>query len=348
MSGGVDSSVAAALLQQDGCRVIGVTLRLYSDEHRRSGGRTCCAGQDIADARCVADRLGIAHYVLDYEARFRERVIVDFANSYQRGETPIPCVQCNSRIKFADLMEFARSLGADALATGHYVRRVSGNDGSQLHKAADLSRDQSYFLFATTREQLDFLCFPLGEMQKKDVRALATSLSLPVAAKPDSQDICFVPDGDYSRMVAAMNPAAEREGEVVAMDGEVIGRHPGIIHFTVGQRRGLGVSGRTEPMYVLGLDADRHQVRAGPRSALAVRTFPLRDVNWLCSEPASIDCAVKVRSTRPPVAAYVVLSRDRSARVELDRPEEGVAPGQACVFYDGTRVLGGGFIARPA
>ncbi|MBV9330893.1 MAG: tRNA 2-thiouridine(34) synthase MnmA [Alphaproteobacteria bacterium] len=348
MSGGVDSSAAAALLLREGHHVIGVTLRLYSDQRRHSSGRSCCAGQDIRDARRVAETLGIAHYVLDYEARFRERVIADFADSYRRGETPIPCVQCNSKIKFADLMDFARDMGADALATGHYVRRAQGVEGPELHMASDPGRDQSYFLFATTSEQLDFLLFPLGEMAKTKVRDFAASQSLPVAGKPDSQDICFVPDGDYAGIVGAIHPDARKEGPIATRDGEIVGRHRGVIHFTVGQRKGLGLSGQSQPMYVLGVDADKNLVRVGPRSDLAVRSFSLRGVNWLSPGEAPVDCQVKVRSTRAPVAARVVPLPDDRAEVALDSAEEGVAPGQACVFYRGTRVLGGGFIARPA
>ena len=342
MSGGVDSSVAAALMKRAGHDVIGVTLRLYSGAPKKKGA--CCAGQDIHDARRVAERLGIAHYVLDYEARFRERVIADFAETYARGETPIPCVRCNERVKFADLLDTARDLGASALATGHYVRRVETDKGAQLHAARDLSRDQSYFLFATTRAQLEFLRFPLGDMQKSRVRAIAAELGLIVADKPDSQDICFVPDGDYARVVERMKPGGAPEGDIVDEEGRVLGRHKGVVHFTVGQRKGLGLSGG-EPRFVLSLDAKERRVVVGPRAALATKSFVLRDVNWLIDVREAIDCTVKVRSMRAPVRARVV-PVEQDARVELAEPEGGVAPGQACVFYDGSHVLGGGWIAR--
>jgi len=345
MSGGVDSSVTAALMKRAGHEVIGVTLQLYSGAAQRKGA--CCAGQDIYDAKRVAERLGIAHYVLDYEARFRERVIADFADTYARGETPIPCVRCNERVKFADLMQTARDLGASALATGHYVRRADGDHGPELHAARDASRDQSYFLFATTRAQLDFLRFPLGDMEKRDVRAIAAELGLPVADKPDSQDICFVPDGDYARVVERVKPDAARDGDIVDENGRVLGRHKGVINFTIGQRKGLGLSGNDEPRFVLSLDARENRVVVGPRAALATARFTLRDVNWLFDAGETIDCAVKVRSMRPPVPARIV-PEGRGARVELGEPEESVAPGQACVFYAGSRVLGGGWIAREA
>jgi len=345
MSGGVDSSVTAALLKRAGHEVVGITLQLYSAAAAKRKG-ACCAGQDIADAKRVAESLGIAHYVLDYEARFRERVIADFAQTYARGETPIPCVRCNERVKFADLMDTARSLGAEALATGHYVRRIDGADGPELHRAEDDTRDQSYFLFATTREQLSFLRFPLGGIEKSKVRALAAELGLDVAAKPDSQDICFVPDGDYSKVVTRAAPDAVRPGEIVDADGRVLGTHQGVIHFTVGQRKGLNLSGNAEPIFVLALDAANARVIVGPREALKSRTILLREVNWLYEPGGAIDCAVKVRSMRPPAPARVMPGPDRTAAVELLTPEEAVAPGQACVFYAGSRVLGGGWIAR--
>jgi tRNA-specific 2-thiouridylase len=347
MSGGVDSSVAAALLVRAGYDVVGVTLQLYDQGAAKKKG-ACCAGQDIYDARRVAETLSIPHYVLDYEARFRERVIEDFAASYARGETPIPCVRCNERVKFADLMDTARSLGAEALATGHYVRRVEGADGPELHRPADASRDQSYFLFATTKAQLDYLRFPLGEMEKPRVRALAAELGLPVADKPDSQDICFVPDGRYASIVERLKPGAIEKGEIVDMSGRVVGQHDGVINFTVGQRKGLGLAGNSEPLFVVGIDAAKQRVVVGPRAALASRTIELREVNWLAPASAPIACAVKVRSMRPPVAAEVTPLEDVRARVTLDAPEEAIAPGQACVFYErnGTRVLGGGWIAK--
>jgi tRNA-uridine 2-sulfurtransferase len=328
--------------------VVGVTLQLYPGETARKKG-ACCAGQDIYDARRVAEALGIPHYVLDYESRFRKNVIEDFADSYARGETPIPCVRCNEKVKFADLMDTARELGAAALATGHYVRRVEGEAGAELHAAADAGRDQSYFLFATTRAQLDYLRFPLGDMAKSEVRAIAAELGLINAAKPDSQDICFVPEGRYSDIVKKLRPDAMLPGEIVDQNGRVLGRHDGIIHFTVGQRKGLGLSGNEEPLFVLSLDPARARVVVGPREALGVRTIRLHEVNWLIpleEVSAPFDCAVKVRSMRPPVAAKVTPLEGKSARVELLAPE-AVAPGQACVFYRDGRVLGGGWIARP-
>ncbi|HWA90451.1 MAG TPA: tRNA 2-thiouridine(34) synthase MnmA [Rhizomicrobium sp.] len=341
MSGGVDSSVTAALLARAGYDVVGVTLQLYSAAKPARKG-ACCAGQDIHDARRVADTIGIPHYVLDYETRFRERVMQDFADTYARGETPIPCVRCNERVKFADLLDTARDLGAQALATGHYVRKI----GDELHAAVDPARDQSYFLFATTREQLSFLRFPLGGMEKREVRALAAELGLLTADKPDSQDICFVPEGKYSTIVRKLAPDAARPGEIVDVAGNVLGRHEGVIHFTVGQRKGLGLSGNGEKLFVLALDAANARVVVGPREMLSTRSFPLREVNWLGGAETAFDCAVKVRSMRPPVPAHVTLGPDRTATVALLDPEEAVAPGQACVFYDGSRVLGGGWIAR--
>jgi len=346
MSGGVDSSVTAAVLKREGCDVIGVTLQLYDQGAAAKKKGACCAGQDIYDARRVAAHLSIPHYVLDYEARFRARVMEDFADSYARGQTPIPCVRCNERIKFADLLDTARDLGADALATGHYVRRVEGSDGPELHRAADSARDQSYFLFRTSREQLSFLRFPLGGLSKDEVRALARELDLAVADKPDSQDICFVTDGRYARLVAKLRPEAMAEGEIVDLDGRVLGRHEGVIHFTVGQRKGLGLSGNEEPLFVVSLDAERARVVVGPREALRIRRIKLGDVNWLMPPPVQIDCLVKVRSMKPPVPARVAIDAADHVTVELAAAEEAVAPGQACVFYEtqGTRVLGGGWI----
>jgi tRNA-specific 2-thiouridylase len=347
MSGGVDSSVTAALLKRQGYDVVGVTLQLYPGEIAKKKG-ACCAGQDIYDARRVAEALGIPHYVLDYESRFRKKVIEEFADSYAAGETPIPCVRCNEKVKFADLMEMAREMGAEALATGHYVRRVEGPQGAQLHAAADLSRDQSYFLFATTRAQLDYLRFPLGGMEKTEVRAIAAELGLVNAAKPDSQDICFVPEGRYSDIVKKLRPDAARPGEIVDRDGRVLGRHEGILHFTIGQRKGLGLSGNEEPLFVLSLDAARARVVVGPRSALRAGTVLLREVNWLVDTDAEAPfaCAVKLRSMRPPVAARVTKLPGGAARVEMLAAEIAVAPGQACVFYQEGRVLGGGWIDR--
>ena len=349
MSGGVDSSVAAALMKREGFDVVGVTLQLYDHGAAAKKKGACCAGQDIYDARRVAERLSIPHYVLDYEDRFRKRVMDDFADSYAKGFTPIPCVLCNERVKFADLLDTAKELGAHALATGHYVRRSEGGDGPELHRAADASRDQSYFLFRTTREQLSFLRFPLGGMQKSEVRALAQEFGLPVAEKPDSQDICFAPDGDYARVVTRLRPDVAKRGEIVDLDGNVLGEHEGVIHFTVGQRKGLGISGRAEPLFGVHIDAARARVVVGPREALAVRTIRLSDVNWLGCEGAEMDCLAKVRSMRPPVAARVVPESGGGALVELSAGES-VAPGQACVFYaaDSTRVLGGGWILPSA
>ena len=343
MSGGVDSSLTAALLKRQGHDVVGVTLQLYPDTVQKKKG-ACCAGQDIYDAKRVAETIGIPHYVLDYESRFRKNVIADFADAYARGETPIPCIRCNEKVKFADLMETARELGAEAMATGHYVRRMEGAGGVELHAAQDKSRDQSYFLFATTRAQLDYLRFPLGDMEKSAVRALAADLNLVTAAKPDSQDICFVPQGRYTGIVEKLRPDAARPGEIVDQAGKVLGHHEGIIHFTVGQRKGLGLSGNDEPLFVLKLDAARAQVVVGPRSALASRVIQLEGVNWLADADGVIDCAVKVRSMRPPVAAKVERLAGGAARVELQAAEDAIAPGQACVFYQDSRVLGGGWI----
>jgi tRNA-specific 2-thiouridylase len=344
MSGGVDSSVTAALLQRQGYDVVGITLQLYPDTVQKRKG-ACCAGQDIYDARRVAETIDIPHYVLDYESRFRKSVIEDFADAYARGETPIPCVRCNEKVKFADLMETARELGAEALATGHYVRRVEGPGGAELHAAKDATRDQSYFLFATTKAQLDYLRFPLGDMEKSAVRALAAELGLATAAKPDSQDICFVPEGRYTSIVEKLRPDAARPGEIVDQAGTVLGRHDGIFHFTVGQRKGLGLSGNDEPLFVLKLDAARARVVVGPRTALASRVIHLRDVNWLADADAPFDCAVKVRSMRPPVGARVEKLPGGGARVEFVMAEDAVAPGQACVFYRDGQILGGGWIA---
>jgi len=350
MSGGVDSSVVAAMLAREGYDVIGVTLQLYDHGAAVNKPGACCAGQDIHDARRVADGLGIPHYVLDYESRFREKVIEDFADTYLAGFTPIPCVRCNQTVKFADLMKLAKELGADCLATGHYVQRLEGADGGELHRAADPARDQSYFLFATTRAQLGFLRFPLGGMEKPAVRALAEEFGLTVAAKPDSQDICFVPSGKYQAVVEKLRPGALDPGEIVHVDGTVLGKHDGVINFTVGQRRGLGVAAGA-PLFVVKLDAPNKRVIVGPREALAVSRITLSDVNWIGEAVASEDALdgreilVRVRSTRPPVPARLSVGAGWS--VVLDVTEEGVAPGQAAVFSDpgSSRVLGGGWIA---
>jgi tRNA-specific 2-thiouridylase len=354
MSGGVDSSVVAGLLKASGYDVVGMTLQLYDHGEATHRKGACCAGQDIHDARRVADTIGIPHYTLDYEERFRNAVIDRFADSYAAGETPVPCITCNQTVKFADLLETARQLGADALATGHYVRSEQHGTGRALYRPADLERDQSYFLFATTRDQLDFLRFPLGPMTKAETRAAARDLGLTVAEKHDSQDICFVPSGRYADVIRKLKPGAVEAGEIVHIDGRVLGRHDGIINFTVGQRRGIGVAAG-EPLYVVHLDPTGHRVIVGPRDALATRRLHLRDVNWLGDgEIAGIagdglDVFARVRSTRPPMPARVV-HREGRTLVELAGAEAGVAPGQACVFYDsdaaGARVLGGGFIER--
>jgi tRNA-uridine 2-sulfurtransferase len=338
MSGGVDSSVVAALAARSGAEAIGVTLQLY--DHGAAVGRTgsCCAGQDIRDARAVCDRLGMPHYVFDHESAFRESVIDQFADEYLAGRTPIPCVRCNMGVKFTDLFRLAKELGADALATGHYVRRVEGAEGPELHRAADPARDQSYFLFATTAEQLDFLRFPLGGMPKAEVRAIAAELGLGVAAKPDSQDICFVPDRDYARLVKKLRPEAETEGEIVDLAGQVLGRHKGLIHFTVGQRKGLEIGVQPAPLYVVRLDAAAQRVVVGPRQALAVASARLSDINWLGGD-LSGPITAKVRSLAKPVPA-----RLEGDRVQFLSPEFGVSPGQAAVLYAGDRVLGGGWI----
>ncbi len=343
MSGGVDSSVVAALARDAGYEAVGITLQLYDHGAAVQKKGACCAGQDIQDARAVAERLGIAHYVLDYESRFRAAVMQDFADSYARGETPIPCVRCNQKVKFEDLLAAARDLGAAALATGHYARRALGPEGAELHRGADPARDQSYFLFATTAEQLDYLRFPLGGLDKRETRALAERLALPVAAKPDSQDICFVPEGRYARVVERLRPEAAEPGEIVDLAGQVLGRHAGIINFTVGQRRGLGLDHAEGPLFVLRLDAARRQVVVGPESALARDRVALGECNWLAAPAAGRAVAVKLRSAQPAHSAS--LERQGEAwGLRLAAPQKGVAPGQAAVCYDGERVLGGGFI----
>ncbi len=338
MSGGVDSSVVAAMAAKSGAEVIGITLQLYDHGEAVNRAGSCCAGQDIRDARAVAAKLGIAHYVFDHASRFKESVMDGFADEYLRGRTPIPCVRCNMGVKFTDLLKFARDLGADCLATGHYVRRVEGADGAELHRAADPARDQSYFLFATTREQLDYLRFPLGDMPKPEVRALAAELGLGVAMKPDSQDICFVPEGDYASVVRKLRPEADDDGAIVDLEGRELGRHKGLIHYTVGQRRGLDIGGLAEPLYVVKLDPVRRAVIVGPKRALAVSAARLSEPNWI-GDAQGIPLLAKVRSLSKPVAA-----RLDGAWLTFDAPEYGVAPGQAAVLYAGDRVLGGGWI----
>lgn len=357
MSGGVDSSVTAALLKELGYDVVGITLQLYDHGAAIQRKGACCAGQDIHDARNVAERIGIPHYVLDYESAFRDAVIEDFADAYARGETPIPCVRCNQTVKFRDLLGTARDLGAEALATGHYIRRHRAPEGrAELHAAVDPSKDQSYFLFATTQAQLDFLRFPLGGLNKTQTRALAERFDLPVAAKPDSQDICFVPDGSYARIVEKLRPDAARPGEIVHMDGSILGQHDGVLNYTIGQRKGLGIGGRkddTDPLYVVRLDPEAARVIVGPREALAVARLRLSEVNWLGPTRLSDGpqpVLVKIRNTMAPVPARVEATTLGDVEVVFEDPQQGVSPGQACVFYDpdgaASHVLGGGWILR--
>ena len=350
MSGGVDSSVAAALCHAAGYEVIGVTMQLYDGAKgsRPSKSKTCCGTKDVDDARAVALKLGIGHYVLDYETRFKEGVIDDFAHSYLRGETPLPCVRCNQEVKFADLLQFAKDVGAQALVSGHYVQRVANGSHIELHRAIDTTKDQSYFLFATTSAQLDFCHFPLGGVSKAETRSLAASFGLGVSSKQESQDICFVPDGDYARFIKDyLGSEVEKEGDILNEQGEIVGRHKGILHYTVGQRRGLGLGDvtETEPLYVLGIHQEQNQIVVGPRSSLAEKIISLRDINLLCElqENTLHKGSIKIRSTMQPVGCtYKRLNGH--IHVELDAPQFGVAKGQAGVLYDGSRVLGGGFI----
>lgn len=351
MSGGVDSSVVAGLLHREGYEVIGITLQLY--DHGAIIGKkgACCAGQDIHDARRVAETLGIPHYVLNYESRFRDAVMEDFADTYLAGETPIPCVKCNQTVKFRDLLATARELGADCMATGHYVRREASAGGAELHQAESFGKDQSYFLFATTREQLEFLRFPLGGQSKDVTRQMASDLGLIVHDKPDSQDICFVPNGNYASVIEKLRPGAADPGEIVHLDGTVLGRHDGVIHYTVGQRKGLGVAAG-EPLYVVRLEPAQKRVIVGPREALEKTRFLIRDVNWLADEimPARTgEVTIKWRSSQEPKPAELFRLADGRALVQLFEPQAAIAPGQACVAYAGSRVLGGGWIsaARP-
>ncbi|UWR09743.1 tRNA 2-thiouridine(34) synthase MnmA [Sulfitobacter mediterraneus] len=353
MSGGVDSSVVAAMLAEEGYDVVGVTLQLYDHGAALAKKGACCAGIDIHDARRVAEDMGFPHYVLDYENIFQDAVIDEFADSYLAGATPVPCIRCNERVKFKDLLETAKDLEADCMATGHYIQRKMGADGPELHSAADASRDQSYFLFSTTPEQLDFLRFPLGHLPSKDdTRALAAKYGLSVAMKPDSQDICFVPNGDYASVIRKLRPEAADPGNIVDQDGKVLAQHEGVIHYTIGQRRGLGIGGLADPLYVVKLDAERKEVVVGPKSMLATRRVPVREINWLGDAPLTSQeewpIAVKVRSTRPPRDAILRPITDTTAEVELLSAEEGISPGQACVFYDpnSRRIFGGGWIHK--
>ena len=351
MSGGVDSSVTAALLKAEGYDVIGLTMQLYDHGAATAKSKTCCAGQDIYDARRVADKIEIPHYVVDYENTFKSDVMNKFADSYIRGETPVPCVVCNQTVKFRDLLKAAKDLDADALATGHYIRRVQTAEGAEMHRAVDPDRDQSYFLYATTRAQLEFLRFPLGDITKQEARALARKLDIHVSEKSDSQDICFVPDGRYADVIQKLRPEAATPGEIVHVDGRVIRRHDGVIHFTVGQRRGLGLGGEAEPLYVVQIDPESARVIVGPKSALLRRSFSVHSVNWLGPDMGpdadGLSARVKLRNTQGPLAATVFYESGKAeAQVVLGEPEGAVAPGQACVFYDGERVLGGGWISR--
>jgi len=353
MSGGVDSSVVAAQLAEEGYDVVGVTLQLYDHGAALAKKGACCAGIDIHDARRVAEDMGFPHYVLDYENIFRDAVIDEFADSYLAGATPVPCIRCNERVKFKDLLETARDLEADCMATGHYIQRKMGTQGPELHCAADAARDQSYFLFSTTPEQLEFLRFPLGHLPSKHAtRDLAARYGLKVADKPDSQDICFVPDGDYASVIEKLRPGAAEPGEIAHVDGRILGTHEGVIHYTIGQRRGLGIGGLSEPLYVVKLDVDAHRVIVGPKELLATRLVPVREINWLGDTPLDSrpewHLSVKLRSTRPPQEAILRPLPTGGAEVELLSPEEGVSPGQACVFYEtgDSRILGGGWIWR--
>ncbi|HCL48036.1 MAG TPA: tRNA 2-thiouridine(34) synthase MnmA [Rhodobiaceae bacterium] len=350
MSGGVDSSVAAALVKRAGYDAVGITLQLYDhgEAIRRKGA--CCAGQDIHDARAVAAKLDMPHYVLDYESRFKESVMDEFVDGYLAGHTPIPCIRCNETVKFRDLLTTARELGAVALVTGHYIATQQGATGWQMHRPRDLARDQSYFLFSTTQEQLDFLRFPLADLTKEEIRDYAALIGLQVADKPDSQDICFVPNGDYAGVIKRLRPDCSLPGEIRTMDGAVLGQHQGVLHYTVGQRRGLGVA-TGDPLYVVAIDADKREVIVGPRKALARARIQLDEVNWLGDGGETVlPVRARIRSTGEPAAAELTLNDNGSAEIVLAEAEEGVSPGQACVFYaaDSDRVLGGGWISGAA
>ena len=345
MSGGVDSSVVAAELHAQGYDVIGITLQLYDHGEMINKKGACCAGTDINDARQVAEKLGIPHYVLNYESRFKQAVMDDFVETYLAGETPIPCVKCNQKVKFKDLLKAAKDLGADAMATGHYVQRVE----DELHRGADNSKDQSYFLFATTPEELDFLRFPLGGLSKDETREMAKKHGLVVADKPDSQDICFVPNGNYASVIEKLKPGSLDEGEIMHVNGDVLGTHNGIINFTVGQRRGLDIGGTAEPLYVVALDAENNRVIVGEKNFLSKKIIHIKNTNWLLKQNEEImarEFQVKLRSANKPAAAEIIELEDGIARVELRAAQEGIAPGQACVVYDGDRVIGGGWIEK--
>ena len=349
MSGGVDSSTVAGLMKKDGYDVIGITLKLYDDAKPSKESRQCCAGQDILDAKRVSQQLDIDHKILYYQKKFKKDVIDSFVDSYIAGETPIPCVQCNQTVKFRDLYSYALEMKADALITGHYVNRIKKNGNAEMYRAIDLTRDQSYFLFSTTQEQLNFLRFPLGQMQKKETREIASELKLNVADKPDSQDICFVPNGNYASVIKKYRPESFKKGDILDIDGKVVGKHDGIINFTIGQRKGIGIAYK-EPLYVVNINAKRNEVIVGNKEALAIKTIYLNNLNLLCdAEEYSNNLFIKVRSTGRLVKAKVNLN-DKGAEVNLGELETGISPGQACVFYSknqfGDKVLGGGWIAK--
>ena len=354
MSGGVDSSTVAGIMKNEGYKVIGITLKLYDDGKEVAQSKQCCSGQDIMDAKRVAHKLGIEHKILYYQDKFKQGVIDNFVDSYLKGETPIPCVQCNQTVKFKDLFEVSKDLKADALVTGHYVKNITSNNTNNMYRAIDENRDQSYFLFNTTREQLDYLRFPLGGMLKDKTREIAKNLDLNVAEKPDSQDICFVPAGNYANVIEKLHPGAGKAGDIVDGNGTLLGRHQGVINYTIGQRRGLGIGGLSDPLYVVALNVEENKVIVGPKDQLKTRFVPINGVNWLGDaefmSTKEIMLSVKVRSTRPPREAIVRPLSPKSATVELLNPEEGVAPGQACVFYETetSRVLGGGWITSRA
>ncbi len=347
MSGGVDSSVVAAMMHQQGHNVIGITLQLYDHGSFLQKKGACCAGQDIYDAKMVADRLAIPHYVLNYENLFQESVINDFADSYIRGETPLPCVRCNQSVKFKDLLAMAKDLGADFLATGHYVQKFINNGHAELHKGYSTQKDQSYFLFSTTQDQLDFLEFPLGGYSKEETRKMAARYGLEVADKPDSQDICFVADGDYRSVINKIRPDATKPGKFMHIDGFELGEHNGIINYTVGQRRGLGIA-YGEPIYVIKIDPETNTVYVGPESALFKTKFTIKDVNWLATDKldSELEVKAKIRSTTPGVNAKISFTPDGNINVTLLELEKAITPGQACVLYQDTRLLGGGWITR--